>query len=205
MVDVLPDGVTDITDGVIDTDTIMLLPGELHQGGHNLTDDNRTIVERRRNLTVTSKATEVVLDQLESGSLEYVLIKASRTLSDGTEGAVPGKIAIFLQLDGYAQGGFESIYDGTVGASVPGITMATMSELSLPEQSGMWYLTVDQIDTKVALFRNRSYEHRIRLKIMNTDTSSSINIDFIEIARKRRTAKEGMSNARGNRMDQLGF
>ena len=97
MIDVLPDGVTDITDGVIDTDTIMLLPGELHQGGHNRVDDNRTIVERRRNLTVTSKATEVVLDQLESGNLEYVLIKASRTLSDGTEGAVPGKIAIFLQ------------------------------------------------------------------------------------------------------------
>lgn len=83
--------------------------------------------------------------------------------------------------------------------------MATMSELNLPEQSGMWYLTVDQIDTKVALFRNRNYNHRIRLKIMNTDTSSSVHIDFIEIARKRRIAKEGMSNARGNSMDQLGY
>ncbi len=205
MVDVLPDGVTDITDGEIDTDTIMLFPGEVHQGGHSRVDDNRTIVERRRKLTITSKATEVVLDQLEAGNVEYVLIKASRTLADGTEGALPSKIAIFLQLDGYAQGGFESIYDGTVGASVPGITLQTMSELNMPEQSGMWYLTVDQTDTKVALFRNRNYNHRIRLSIMNTDTSSSVNIDFVEIARKRRVAKEGMSNARGNSLDQLGY
>jgi hypothetical protein len=205
MVDVLPDGVTDIADGVVDTDAIMLMPGKMHQGGHSHTQDSRNITERRRNLTITSKATEVVLDQLESGNLEYVLIKATRTLADGTEGALPGKIAVFLQLDGFAQGGFESIYDGTVGASVPGITFTTMSELNLPEQNGMWYLTVDQTETKVALYRGRSYSHRIRLSIMNTDTTSSVNIDFVEIARRRQTANEGMSNQYGQKTDQLGY
>lgn len=203
MVDVLPDGVSDVVDGVVDTDAIMLIPSQI--GVERQVDDNRNIVERRRKLTITSGGTETVLDQLEAGSLEYVLIKASRTLADGTEGALPGKIAIFLQLDGYAQGGFEAVYDATAGASVSGLTLQTMSELNLPEQFGMWYLTVDQTDTKVALFRGKSYNHRIRLKVMNTDTSSSVNIDFVEIARSRRIAKEGKSNARGFSNDQMGY
>jgi hypothetical protein len=205
MIDILPDGVTDIVDGVIDTDTIMLLPGDLHQGGESHRNDSRNITERRRTLTIESKQTEVVLDQLESGNLEYVLIKATRTLADGTEGALPGKIALFLQLDGFAQGGFESINDAAVGASVPGIKLSTMSELNLPEQTGMWYLTVDQTETMVALFRGKSYSHRIRLSIMNTDTTSSVNIDFVEIARRRNTANEGMSNQYGRKTDQLGY
>ena len=82
MVDVLPDGVSDIADGVVDTDTIMLFPTQPTAGGDMQVQDNRNIVERRRKLTITSGATETVLDQLESGSLEYVLIKASRTLAD---------------------------------------------------------------------------------------------------------------------------
>lgn len=205
MVDVLPDGVSDIADGVIDTDSIMLFPTQPLAGGDMQVQDSRNIVERRRKLTITSGATETVLDQLEAGSLEYVLIKASRTLADGTEGALPGKIAIFLQLDGYAQGGFEAVFDATAGASVSGLTLQTMSELNLPEQFGMWYLTVDQTDTKVALFRGKSYNHRIRLKVMNTDTSSSVNIDFVEIARRRNIAKEGKSNARASEMNQLGY
>lgn len=203
MVDVLPDGVSDVVDGIVDTDSIMLIPSQV--GVERQVQDNRNIVERRRKLTISSKATEVVLDQLEGGSLDYVLIKASRTLADGTQGAEPGKIAVFLQLDGYAQGGFESIYDSTAGMSVSGLTLETMSELNLPEQMGMWYLTVDQTDTKVALFRGKSYSHRLRLSIVNTDPSSSVNIDFVEIARTRRIAKEGKSNARGFSNDQLGY
>lgn len=203
----LPDGVTTVTNGSQDSDEIMLIPGELYSEPIDLqTTDNRNIVERKRGLVINANTRLRCIDQLESGTLDYLVMKVSKFLPDGSDGADPGKLAIFLQLDGFAQGGFESVYDSTLGGSVTGITIDTISELQMPENYGMFYLTVDQADTKVVLFRGRNpYRHRIRVELMNTDANSSIYVEFLEVARNRFNAKEGGSNARGSRMDQLGY
>ena len=190
--DILPDGVTDIAGGEIDTDSIMLLPGDMMTNSERRVNDERKITERKRNLLVASKTKVRVLDQMEKGDLNYVMMKVSQTLPDGSTGAAPEKLAVFLQLDGYAQGGFESVYDSALGQSVAGFTLSTLSSLNLPEQFGMWYLTVDQSQTKVLIFRgNERYNHRLRLDLFNTDTSSSINIEFVEISRTRSQTKDG--------------
>lgn len=187
--DIIPDGVNTIAGGEVDDDTLMILPGELVDvpTGRDL----RKITERRRNLLVASKTKVQVIDQLEQGDLNYVMMKVSSTLPDGTTGAAPADLAVFLQLDGFAQGGFEAVYDSTVGQSVAGFTLATLSSLNLPEQFGMWYLTVDRSDTKVLIYRGDGrYNHRIRLDLFNTNASSSINVEFVEIARTRTSIQQ---------------
>ena len=203
----LPDGVNTVTNGSQDTDEIMLMPSAMYTEPVELSrNDPRNITERKRGVVVGANAPVRCIDQLESGSLDYVIMKVTKTLPDGTEGADPSKLAIFLQLDGHAQGGFESIYNPTTSTSTTGITISSISELNLPEQFGMWFLTVDQADTKVAVFRGRNmYRHRFRLEVMNTDADSSIFVEFIEVSRRRMTAKEGGSNARGSPADQLGY
>ena len=203
----IPDGVSTITNGDQESDEIMLMPSNLYDQPVDLqTSDPRKITERQRGLVISSNSKLRVIDQLEAGNLDYLIMKVTKFLPDGSEGADPGKLAIFMQLDGFAQGGFEPVYDPTLGGSVTGITLNTVSELQLPEQYGMFYLTVDQTHTKVVLFRGRSpYAHRIRLELMNTDASSSIYVEFVEVARSRRIAKEGGSNASGSRFDQLGY
>lgn len=207
MDDILADGVTDIAGGEIDTDGIMLFPDDMLTAGETRIQDNRRITDRKRNLLVSSKTKVKVLDQQERGDLNYVMMKISQTLPDGTTGAAPGDLAVFMQLDGFAQGGFESVYDSTVGQSVAGFTLSTLSSLNLPEQFGMWYLTVDQSNTKVLIYRgNERYNHRIRLELFNTNASSSINVEFVEIARTRVTAKDGMSNqVRASYNDRMGY
>lgn len=207
MDDVLPDGVTDIAGGNVDTDGIMLFPGDMLTRSEKRVNDQRKITERKRNLLVASKTKVQVLDQKEKGDLNYVMMKVSQTLPDGTTGASPGDLAVFLQLDGFAQGGFESVYDSTVGQSVAGLTLSTLSSLNLPEQFGLFYLTVDQSQTKVLVYRgNERYNHRIRLELFNTNASSSINVEFVEIARTRAQTKDGMSNQiRGSPNDEMGY
>ncbi len=202
-----PDGITDIVTNDQDSDEIVLMPSEFYNQPIDLmTGDNRNITERRRGLIIGAKSRERVIDQLEAGTLDYVIMRVQRVLPDGTDGALPEKLALFLQLDGHAQGGFESVWDETLQTSTTGLTISTLSSLNLPEQFGMWFLTVDQTNTKVVLFRGRNnYRHRIRLELMNTDASSDIHIEFVEISRKRRIAKEGGSNSSSSMGDQMGY
>ena len=207
MTEELPDGVSTVVNESQDSDEIMLLPSNLFdQKIDRQIVDPRNITERRRGLTVEANSKLRVIDQLESGRMDYMIMKVNRYLADGSEGADPGDLAIFLQLDGFAQGGFESIYDPVLGGSVTGIKLSIISELQLPEQMGMFYLTVDQTNTKVVVFRGRAgYAHRFRLEVMNTNASSSIFIEFVEIARARRTAKEGGANTTGSNLSQMGY
>ncbi|MBT93217.1 MAG: hypothetical protein CMA60_00115 [Euryarchaeota archaeon] len=207
MDEIIPDGVTDIAGGEVDTDAIMLFPGDMTTSSERSTNDNRKITERKRNILVPSKTKVQVLDQAERGDLNYVMMKISQTLPDGTTGAAPADLAVFLQLDGFAQGGFESIYDSSLGQSVAGFTLATLSSLNLPEQFGMWYLTVDRSDTKVLIYRGgERYNYRIRLDLFNTNASSSINVEFVEIARSRKMVRDGMSNQiQGTPNDEMGY
>lgn len=205
--EITADGITNISTGAADDDEIMLLPSEMFiQPRDQAVQDNRNITERQKTLVLTPGARLRVLDQLEAGNLDYCLMKVTRLLPDGSDGALPENLAVFLQLDGFAQGGFESVYDPVSKTSQTGLTLATMSDLQLPEQTGMWYLTVDQAHTKVALFRGRhAYNRRIRLELQNTHASLNLHIDFIEIARRRVSALDGGSNARGGRNDHYGF
>lgn len=213
--DIIPDGITDIAGGEIDDDVLMLSPSDLGPEEFMI-DDSRNITVRKRNIVVAAKTKIRIIDNHESGSLNYVMIKVSRRLptdssnfdqSSGTEGTDPSKLALFLQLDGYAQGGFESIYDPALKTSVAGVTLQTISELNLPEQFGMWFLTVDDTDNMVAVYRGKNeYNHRIRFEVFNTDTSGSLNVEFVEIARARSTNKEGKSNQiRGLPFDKMGY
>ena len=165
--DILPDGITDIAGGDIDDDVLMLSPVELSNEDIRI-EDNRNITVRKRNVVVGAKTKVRIIDNHESGRLNYVMIKVSRRLPTDTAtttGTDPSKLALFLQLDGYAQGGFESIYDPALKTSVAGVTLLTLSQLNLPEQFGMWFLTVDETDDVVAVFRgNADYNHRIRFK-----------------------------------------
>jgi hypothetical protein len=202
-----PDGITDIVTDNQDSDEILLMPSNMYNEPVDLmTNDSRNIVERRRGLIISAKGRERVIDQLESGTLDYVIMRIQTVQPDGTDGALPEKLALFLQLDGHAQGGFESVWDEALGTSTTGLTVSTLSSLNLPEQFGMWFMTVDQTNTKVILFRGRNnYRHRIRLELMNTDASSPIHVEFVEIARRRNAAKEGGSNATSQMGDQLGY
>ena len=207
--DIIPDGITDIAGGEIDDDVLMLSPSDLGPEEF-MVEDNRNITVRKRNVVVAAKTKVRIIDNHESGNLNYVMLKVSRRLptdSATTTGTDPGKLALFLQLDGYAQGGFESVHDSTLKTSVSGVTLQTVSELNLPEQFGMWFLTVDETDTMVAVYRgNNSYNHRIRFEVFNTDPSTSLNVEFVEIARSRNENKEGKSNQiRGLPFDKMGY
>jgi len=207
--DILPDGITDIAGGDIDDDVLMLSPVELSNEDIRI-EDNRNITVRKRNVVVGAKTKVRIIDNHESGRLNYVMIKVSRRLPTDTAtttGTDPSKLALFLQLDGYAQGGFESIYDPALKTSVAGVTLLTLSQLNLPEQFGMWFLTVDETDDVVAVFRgNADYNHRIRFEVFNTDASGSLNVEFVEIARERATNLEGKSNQiKGLPFDKMGY
>ena len=203
----LPDGINEIVTNEQDSDEIMLIPSEFYDNPIDLArEDRRNITERRSSIVISSNQRERVIDQLESGSLDYVMMRVQTVLPSGSDGATPGNLALFLQLDGHAQGGFESIYDPALNGSTTGTKLSTLSELNLPEQFGMWFLTVDQTNTKVVIFRGRtSYNHRIRLELMNTHASLDLHVEFVEISRRRRTANEGGSNARGHSDSQYGF
>ena len=207
MTEHIPDGINEVVTNDQDSNEIMLLPSEMYnQPVEMMRSDPRSITERRRSIVISANQKERVIDQLESGSLDYVIMRVQTVLPSGSDGATPGNLALFLQLDGFAQGGFESIYDPALKGSTTGVKISTLSELNLPEQFGMWFLTVDQTNTKVVVFRGRSnYNHRIRLELMNTHATLDIHVEFVEIARKRRTAKEGGSNASGSRSDQMGY
>jgi hypothetical protein len=185
--DIGPDGILDII-GEPDEATIAFVPSMTDIGNHR--PDERDITIRRSTQVITPNQTITVLDNKESGQLNYVLLKATTSLPGGGTGADPGKLALFLQLDGHVMGGFESIYNSALGGSVAGIRLETLSDLNLPsDMKGNWALTVDSTSTKVALFRgeDRGYKDRIRLMMTNTHQSTDLAVEFVEIARKRRT------------------
>lgn len=186
--DIGPDGVFDII-GEPDEATIAFVPSmteprELPGEGD--------ITIRRALQVITPNETITVIDSKEKGSLNYVIVKASTSLPAGATGADPGKLAMFLQLDGHVMGGNESYYNSSLGGSVAGMRMETLSDLNMPsDMPGNWFLTVDSTTTKVAMFKgHHGYNGRIRLMLTNTHQSTNLAVEFVEIARKRIAHRE---------------
>lgn len=178
-----PDGVTEII-GEPDEPTIVAIPGlpSEGEGAKGIatkdtpaeTTGERYVATRKDNLTLTPGESVTILDEREEGILNYAIIKASTGST-----ASAGKLAVYLQLDDYAQGGTDS--------GVKNLTLDTLTDLNLPsDQPGMWHLTVDKTDEKVALFRgNEAFPHkkRIRLIISNTDAAQNLAVSLVEIVR----------------------
>lgn len=182
-IEVGPDGYTDII-GEPEEPDIIAIPGLPSEGlgAQGLASKetpadntaNRYITTRIDNKTLTPGQSLTIIDEREQGQVNYVLIKASTGST-----ASAGKLAIFLQLDNYAQGGIDS--------GVKNLTLDTLTDLNLPSDlPGMFHLTVDKTDEKVALFRGSDqhpHKERIRLIISNTDSSQNLSVDFIEVVR----------------------
>ena len=178
-----PDGITDII-GEPEEASVIAIPG-LPSEGEGQTgmiskdtpgdiSSNRYISTRIDNKTLTPGQSFTVIDEKEEGLLNYVLIKASTGST-----ASAGKLAVYLQLDSYAQGGTDS--------GVKNLTLTTLADLNLPPDiPGMWHLTVDKTDEKVVLFRGSEafpHQQRIRLIISNTDAAANLTVSFIEVVR----------------------
>jgi len=177
------DGVTNII-GTPDEPSIISIPGMPSEGpsaqGIATKDtpaegnQDRYISTRRDNLTLTPGETLTIIDEKESGMLNYAVIKANTGST-----ASAGKLAVYLQLDDYAQGGTDS--------GVKNLTLDVLTDLNLPSDiPGMWHLTVDKTDEKVALFRgNDAFPHnrRIRLVISNTDAAANLTVELVEVVR----------------------
>ena len=137
------------------------------------------------------------------------MIKAtadSGDLPDGTTPANPEDMAVFLQLDGFVQGGMESHYDTATSMSYQGIKLKEVSDLGMPEQYGNFFLKKDTATLKVAMFRGlRPYRHRIRFKVTNLNATTKMFIEFVEVSRRRYTNLDGHSNARGLLGQPYGF
>jgi hypothetical protein len=178
-----PDGVTEII-GEPEGPTIIAIPGLPSEGqsarGMATKDSpaettaERYVTTRKDNLTLTPGESLTILDEMEEGLLNYALVKAT---SGSTASA--GKLAVYLQLDDYAQGGTDS--------GVKNLTLDVLTDLNLPSDiPGMWHLTVDKTDEKVALFRGSSafpHNQRIRLIISNTDAAENLTVSLVEIVR----------------------
>jgi|TARA_B100001094_G_C18031131_1_gene720177 hypothetical protein len=177
------DGVTNII-GTPDEPSIISIPGmpSEGQGARGIatkdspaeTTGERYIATRKDNLTLSPGETLTIIDEKETGMLNYALIKATTGST-----ASAGKLAVYLQLDDYAQGGTDS--------GVKNLTFDTLTDLNLPSDiPGMWHLTVDKTDEKVALFRgNDAFPHnkRIRLVISNTDAAQNLSVSLVEVVR----------------------
>jgi hypothetical protein len=178
-----PDGITEIIGEPEEASIIAIsgLPSEGEGRTGLISKDtptdifsNRYISTRIDNKTLTPGQSFTVIDQKERGLLNYVLIKASTGST-----ASAGKLAVYLQLDDYAQGGTDS--------GVKNLTLDTLTDLNLPSDiPGMWHLTVDKTDEKVVLFRGSDafpHTRRIRLIISNTDAAANLAVSFIEVVR----------------------
>lgn len=205
-----PDGITEIVDQEPAFD-IPLIIDPMMGLGHGRADqqDLRDITFRRRKLIIEPKSELTILDERESGELNYLLIKAtadSGVLPDGTTPANPEDMAVFLQLDGFVQGGLESHYDAATTMSYQGIKLKEVSDLGMPEQYGNFFLKQDTATLKVAMFRGlRPYRHRIRFKVTNLNPTTKMFLEFVEISRRRYTNLDGHSNARGLLGQPYGF
>tara|TARA_B100000287_G_scaffold435130_1_gene501982 strand:+ start:3759 stop:4364 length:606 start_codon:yes stop_codon:yes gene_type:complete len=178
-----PDGITDII-GEPDEPTIIAFPGLPSEGegakgiatkdAPAETTGERYVSTRKTGLTLTPGETLTILDEREEGMLNYAYIKA---VTGSTASA--GKLAVYLQLDDYAQGGTDS--------GVKNLTLDKLTDLNFPADiPGMWHLTVDKTDEKVALFRGAEqfpHKKRIRLIVSNTDAAQNLSIDEVEIVR----------------------
>ena len=176
------DGVSDII-GEPDSPTIISLPGMPSEGAGAKgiatkdapaeTTGDRYVSTRKTGLTLTPGETLTILDEREEGMLNYAYVKASTGST-----ASAGKLAVYLQLDDYAQGGTDS--------GVKNLTLDKLTDLNFPDTPGMWHLTVDKTDEKVALFRGaEQFPHmkRIRLILSNTDAAQNLTISEVEIVR----------------------
>ncbi len=205
-----PDGINDIIDAPPPMEIpLMIDPMADLTGGRADQADLRDIMVRRNKIEIAAGDSVTILDERESGELNYVILQATADagdLADGGTPANPEKLALFLQLDGFAQGGLESHYDSASGKSFQGITIEDVTTLGMPEQYGNWFLKKDTSALKVAMFRGlRPYRHRIRLKVTNLQTTGTIFIKFVEISRRRYTNLDGHSNARGLLGQPYGF
>ncbi len=205
-----PDGISDIIDSAPPMEIPLIIdPMAGMDGGRADQQDLRDITIRRNKIEIAAGETLTILDDRESGELNYVIIQATADagdLPDGSTPANPEKLAVFLQLDGFAQGGLESHYDTTSSSSYQGIILEDVSDLGMPEQYGNWFLKKDTATLKVAMFRGlRPYRHRIRLKVQNLQTTGTIFLKFVEISRRRYTNLDGHSNARGLLGQPYGF
>lgn len=177
------DGVTEVI-GFPDEPTIVAIPGLPSEGAGAKgiatkdtpadTTGQRYVSTRKTSLTLTPGQTLTILDEREEGMLNYAYIKATTGST-----ASAGKLAVYLQLDDYAQGGTDS--------GVKNLTFDKLTDLNFPSDiPGMWHLTVDKTDEKVALFRGaEQFPHmkRIRLLISNTDSSQNLTVEEVEIVR----------------------
>ena len=176
-----PDGVTDII-GEPEPPSIVALAdmpsnkgmtGLVSKATPPVAEKERTIILREDNITLTPGQTKVILDSREEGKLDYVHIKASTGST-----ASAGDLAVFLQMDAFAQGGTDS---GTSN-----LKLSTLSDLNLPaDVPGTWFLTKDTTTEKVAVCNGypRGYENRIRLVITNTNSAQNLSVDFVEMTR----------------------
>ena len=64
-------------------------------------------------------------------------------LPDGTAAVAPENLAVYLQLDGNVQGGFET--DRTAGGFNLERKLSDVNLMGLPEQYGNWFVTKPQI------------------------------------------------------------
>ena len=205
-----PDGINDIIDSPPPME-IPLMIDPMADLGHGRADqaDLRDIMVRRNKLEIAAGESITILDERESGELNYVILQATADSGDLADGGTPAnaeKLALFLQLDGFAQGGLESHYHSGTGKSFQGITIEDVTTLGMPEQYGNWFLKQDTSTLKVAMFRGlRPYRHRIRLKVTNLQTTGTIFLKFVEISRRRYTNLDGHSNARGLLGQPYGF
>ena len=171
--DDIPDGVSEIIgDSLMNSKAIALMPDEMNLPSFEMRrEDVRDIHHRQRGVVIDSETEIEILDQPEAGELNYVLIHATgggTELPDGEAAVDPSNIAVFLQLDGNAQGGFETDQTAS-GFHYKGITLSDVNTMGLPEQYGNWFVTKSTSSLYVAHYRGlRPYSHRMRLLITNT-------------------------------------
>lgn len=173
MTEHIPDGVTEIIgDSLVDFKEIQFTPDEFNLPSFEMRrEDVRDIHLRRRGVVIDAETELEVIDQPESGELNYVLIHLTgggTELPDGTAAVAPENLAVYLQLDGNVQGGFET--DRTTGGfNYKGIKLSDVDLMGLPEQYGNWFVTKATSTLYVAHYRGlRPYSHRLRLIVTNT-------------------------------------
>lgn len=173
MTEHIPDGVTEIIgDSLVDFKEVQFTPDEFNLPSYEMRrEDVRDIHLRQRGVVIDAETELEVLDQPESGELNYVLIHLTgggTELPDGTAAVAPENLAVYLQLDGNVQGGFET--DRTTGGfHYKGIKLSDVDLMGLPEQYGNWFVTKATSTLYVAHYRGlRPYSHRLRLIVTNT-------------------------------------
>ena len=170
MVDYRADGITEVIGDNLGRQ-FELVPNEFNLPNYELKrEDVRDIHTRQRGVVIDAETELEIIDQPESGELNYVLIHLTgggTELPDGTAAVAPENLAVYLQLDGNVQGGFETERTSN-GFTYKGITLSDVNNMGLPEQYGNWFVTKATASLYVAHYRGlRPYSHRLRLIVTN--------------------------------------